>query len=81
MVTPPVMKWVEYKARQADVIKEKHHKKRERDEEIFPSNQVRYSGSIDKKERKKQLRLRRNHKTDDAPENENDFLHVNKRGF
>ena len=34
-----------------------------------------------KKERKKQLRLRRNHKTDDTPENENNFLHVNKRGF
>ena len=46
--------------------------------------QVTKSGTVrvlTKKKRKEQLRLRRNHKTDDVPENENDFLHVNKRGF
>lgn len=62
------------------MIKEKHHKKRERDEEIFPSNQDRYSGSI-KKKKKKQLRLRKNHKTDDAPENENNFFACKQKRF
>ena len=57
MATPPVMKWVEQKARQADVIKEKHHKKRERDEEIFPSNQVRYSESTDQKKKKETAKI------------------------
>lgn len=43
--------------------------------------QVTKSGTVGVlEERKKQLSLRRTHKTDDAPENENNFLHVNKRG-
>lgn len=72
------MKRGEYKAWQADVIKEKHHKKRERDEEIFPSNWDRYTGSIKKETAKPG---RKQDETDDAPKNENNFLHVNKRGF
>lgn len=65
VATSQVMKWVEHKAWQTDVIKEKHHKKEKEMKKYFQVTKIGTVGELKKKETAKVGK--KQDKTHDAP--------------